>query len=316
MTTLASSLLRPASCCRWISVTAFLLVAALFASAPAGAAAAKARTPDGVAKAAPGGMPNMMGGASQAQPSFSVDMVMTNDGKTFTMTRTVDHGKSRMDMNADGHQISQIALDDEAGTMYTIMPDEKRAMKQTREGMEKMAPKAAKRAEEHAETASEPQSKPELVGKETIDGRPADKYKVSFGEGDAFMWIDSEKNVPLRMKSGDATVDFKNYQFGPQPAERFQPPKGYEIMDMDEMMAKMKGGGMGMGMGMPGVGSMAGGMAKGYAGSMGGSMGGALGGSIGGALGGPIGSMIGQYVGQKIGSKIGSSAAGAVLPGK
>jgi outer membrane lipoprotein-sorting protein len=337
MTTRARSASRVSSRC-WIPVIAALLAGIVVmsaSSAPAAAdnmdkkpAATKAseatKVPDGDAKAsrAAGGMPSMMGPGSEAHPSFSVDMVMTHDGQTYTMSRTIDHGKTRMDMKADGQEFTQIALDDEAGTTYTVMPAEKRVMKQSRKGMEKMMPKAAKKAEETHAEPEPPQGKLELVGKETIDGHPADKYKVSYGEGDAFMWIDSEKNLPLRMEAQGSTVEFKNYKFGPQPAERFEPPKGYEIMDMDEMMAKMpKGGGMGTGMmgalmgGAPGMG-MAGGMSKNYAGSMAGGLGGSLGGALGGALGGPIGSMVGQYLGSKLGQKIGSSAAGAVLPGK
>jgi len=112
------------------------------------------------------------------------------------------------------------------------------------------------------------------------------------------MWVDPENNLPLRMEAQDMKVDFKNYQFGPQPKDAFEVPKGYAVTDMDEMMAKMP---------KSAAAGMAQGMAANMMGGMGAGLGGGLGGTLGGMLGGPIGSMVGNFVGQKIGQKIGST---------
>jgi uncharacterized protein DUF4412 len=309
-------------------VRLLLLLAVMLASAPlvahaadrpkkaAGAPAKPAATP---AKSADAGhaASSPMAAPSASHPSFSVDMVMTHEGETFKMKRTVDHGKTRMDMSGGGMEAVQIMLDDPQRTMYMLMPKEKQGMKQSLAAAEKMASQHAKGGEERPQPAAEPSTKIEKLGQEKIDGRTADKYRISYEQGSGLMWIDAERQLPLRMEAEGSTVEFKDYDFGPQPAELFQPPKGYEIMDMDEMMAKMPQGAMGGMAGMAGgMGGMAGGMVKGMAGNMAGGVGGTMGGALGGVLGGPIGSMIGQYVGQKIGARIGVAAAGVVLPGK
>jgi outer membrane lipoprotein-sorting protein len=300
----------PTAALRRHPCAALLLVA--LAMTPAATAAEKPPAQAaGQAQARQAQVPAKAGGDTKAaiatgEPArFSVDMVMTREGETYTIRRAVDGPKSRMDFSADGQQMSQILLGDDAGTTYMLMPSEKRAIKQSLAASQKQVP--GKKLEEKAEP--EAQGRVELLGRETVDGRPADKYRVVTGEGSGLMWIDAERNLPLRMEAEGAVVQFKNYEFGPQKPELFLPPKGWEVMDMDEMMK-------GMPQGMPGMGGMVPGMTKGVAGAYGGGMGGVMGEALGGALGGPVGSMIGQYVGQRVGSKIGESAAGAVTPGK
>jgi hypothetical protein len=122
--------------------------------------------------------------------------------------------------------------------------------------------------------------------------------------------VDQAKSRTEMRMEGDnggeqAVMEWKNRKAGPQPETLFEVPKGYEVMDMDEMMKKM--GGMGMGMG-----GMAKGMAGGMAGGMASNLGGSLGGQLGGMLGGPLGSMAGRYLGGKVGGMLGKKAAGAI----
>jgi outer membrane lipoprotein-sorting protein len=255
-----------------------------------------------VAKAVPA-MPNA------GQP-FSVEMHMTSNGEEVVMKRTVDGPKTRMDITAKGMSQTMIMLGDEAKTTYMIDPKGKRAMKMSVQSqMDKLQAHEPTPSAAASTPTAPPQGVPKLVGQETIDGHVTDKYEVDYGaQGKGTMWIDPEKNLPVRMEGQGNTIDFKNYQFGAQPADAFEVPKGYAVTDMDEMMKKMPAG-------------AAGGMAQAMAGSMGGglgsSFGGGLGASLGGMLGGPLGSMVGQYVGSKIGQKIGSTvgekAASAVV---
>ena len=266
-------------------------------------------------------------GAMDAQPTFSVDMIIQSDGQTLTMRRTIDHEKVRMDMKAEGMEMTQIQLGDEAGTTYMIMKDQKQVMKQTRKGLEAMM-QGHTVEELQAANGTQPigptdASQIDSLGTDTIDGRPAIKYRVHYGDETGTMWVDAENNLPLRMESMGSTVEFKNYDFSPPAKSAFEIPKGYQVMDMDEMMAKMKSSGMGggnLGMLMGGATGMGKGMAGNLAGNFAGGIGSGFGASLGAMVGGPIGAMVGQYVGQKIGQKIGSkvgtAAAGAVLPGK
>lgn len=247
--------------------------------------------------------------ATGTQPAtFSVEMHMKDEsGKEFVMTRTVDGDNNRMDMAMDGHKMTVISLGDAAKTTYMVDDEHKMVMKMSAAKQMEEAKKHQKKADDEPTVqAQQPQGQIEALGQEKVNDRLANKFKVSYGDqGDGLMWMDAENNLPVRMEAQGKAIDFKNYQFGPQPAEKFQPPKGYEVQDMDEMMEKMRG--------MGGMGGMAKGMAGGMLGGMGGNMGGGLGSALGGALGGPIGSMVGQYVGSKIGQKLGTKAANAVV---
>ena len=247
--------------------------------------------------------------ATGTQPAaFSVEMHMKDEnGKDFVMTRTVDGDNNRMEMAMDGHKMTMISLGDAAKTTYIVDDEHKTVMKMSAAKQMEEAKKHQKNADEEPPVqAQQPQGQIEALGQEKVNDRLANKFKVNYGDqGDGLMWMDAENNLPIRMESQGKTIDFTNYQFGPQPAEKFAPPKGYEVQDMDEMMAKMRG--------MGGMGGMAKGMAGGMIGGMAGNMGGGLGSALGGALGGPIGSMVGQYVGSKIGQKLGNKAANAVV---
>jgi hypothetical protein len=121
-------------------------------------------------------------------------------------------------------------------------------------------------------------------------------------DSDGFIWVDSSTELPIRMEEGGSRVDMRNYEFTTPAPELFQVPKGYEIMDLDQMMKSFSAARM-----------VTGGLASGYAARAGESAGGSVGAGIGGALGGPIGAMVGQFIGKKIGKAVAQKAAGAVV---
>ncbi|HTM58131.1 MAG TPA: hypothetical protein VL123_06925 [Candidatus Udaeobacter sp.] len=266
--------------------------------------------------------------AYQPPPAYSVNLVVHSPRGEMTMKRIIDHQRIRSEMTSQGQSFVMIEMGDEKGTMLTLMPDQKRGMTQTSATMKNamaMAPMSARAAEKTSEkkpeaSAPPPDLKAEDLGDETIDGHAAKKVRMTSAEGTALGWFDKATGAPLRMESdagGQKTVlEWKDYQVAPQPATLFEAPKGYEITDMDEMMAKMSAmqGGHGMA-GMGGLGNMAGGYANGMAQSFGQNMGASLGSSFGAALGGPLGAIAGQYIGGKIGGMVAKKAADAVLPG-
>jgi hypothetical protein len=272
--------------------------------------------------------------AYKAPDAYSVDLVIDSPEGRMVMKQSVDKGRTRTDLNADGHDMVMIETGDEKGTMLMLMPEEKRAIKTSSAMMPGMAEQmAGKKAEEEAETAP-PDMKIEDLGDEALDGRMVKKLRMSFDEGSALGWFDKTTGAPLRLEStvdGKKTaMEWKNYTVEPQPENLFEVPKSYELMDMEQMMSQAKGMGgnmsgmmgagglMGVGAGgMAGMaGGMAGNMASGMAQNFGQSMGGSLGATLGGALGGPIGSIAGQYIGGKIGRMIGKKVAKAVIPGQ
>jgi hypothetical protein len=211
-----------------------------------------------------------------------------------------------------------------------VMSSEKKVMKRTNAGMEEMM-KAMPVQKEKAEEPPAEQGKIERVGREPMNGRECEKYKCTYAEGSGYAWLDAAEHFPVRMEFGEAQMDWKNYKVGPQPAALFEVPKGYEVIDMDEMMKKMSAmkadpkmaalmGGMGGAGGMAGMGGgvsgMANNMAGNYGGQFGSQMGSQFGGALGASLGGPLGMMAGNYIGGKVGGMIGSKVARAVTPGQ
>jgi hypothetical protein len=271
----------------------------------------------------------------QAPPSYSVDMVVKSKDESFVIRRSVDGARVRSDFDIKGQKMSMVELGDEDGTTLNIMPEQKKVMKQTRKGMAAMAGAAG--AKEEAATAPQgeaantpPAGKLEYLGREALNGHEADKYRCSAEGQVALAWIDPATQSPLRMESGESSVEWKNFKAAPQPASLFEAPKDFEVMDMDAMMKQAMGGMAGApamaggGASVPGMSGLTGmgmgGIANQMTGRLGGQMGagfgGALGSHLGAAFGGPIGAMAGQYLGGKVGEMVGRRAAQAVTPGK
>lgn len=250
--------------------------------------------------ARPGGMPTSAAraqapAAGTAPSHYRVEMVVEHDGERMVMRRYVDGNRSRTEFDNDGETYVTIEAGDAARTTYTIVPSMKRVMKST---LPQDAPGAQAGSQTSAPEA--PDDGLELVGSETLDGRPVQKYRVKNPNSDGFIWVDPSTELPVRMEAGGARVDLRNYDFSKPAPELFQIPKGYEVMDLDELR-------------MSAARMVAGGLASGYAARAGESAGGSIGASIGGAFGGPLGSMVGQFLGKKLGKAVAQKAAGAVV---
>lgn len=274
-----------------------------------------------------------------APEQYSVDMVVTRGKESFVLKRSIAGARVRSDFDVQGQQMSIVELGDKANTTYSILPEQKKAMKQSRQALADLDAKAAPK--EEGKEAAAPAGSFVYLGRESVNGKEADKYEFKGEDQVAYAWIDPATQFPVRMMASGATVDWKNYHVAPQPDENFAPPKDYEVVDVDAMMAKMKGAAPG-GYPVPsaaGMSAMAGAMAGGatggppggmpaglgqvanhMAGSMGGQfgsgLGNALGSKLGTALGGPLGGMVGNYVGGRVGQMIGQKAAEALTPGK
>jgi hypothetical protein len=251
--------------------------------------------------------------AYQAPESYSVDLVMQYADGEMVLKRFIDKGRVRTEINASGENFIMIEMNDEKGTMYTLMPEQKRATKTSLAMMEEMAGKQAESAAEAEPVV--PETKIEDLGDEEMDGQAVKKLRMTSTEGVALGWFNRETGAPVRLESTvdgkETAMNWTNYTVAPQPEKLFQIPSDYEVTDMEQAMAQMKG----MGMGSM-AGNLAGGMAGGMAQNFGQSMGSSLGASLGGALGGPVGAIAGQYIGGKVGGMIGKKAASAVLPGQ
>lgn len=244
--------------------------------------------------------------------SFSEELVVTSQGKTIVMKRFVDKGKVRTDISVEGMEMVMIEMGDAKGTTYQLMPKEKQAIKQSRQTVEEAiggkAPKKLEGAKEEQPGPTPADFKVEDLGDVALDEKPAKKLRMTTAEGSVLGWFDKTTGAPLRMEGEvdgqKAEMEWKNRKIEPQPGALYGVPKGYEVHDLDEMMAQMKA--------MGGMSGMVKGMMGGMGQGMGSSIGGSLGSSIGGSLAGPMGAVAGQYLGSKIGGLLGKKAATAV----
>jgi hypothetical protein len=235
--------------------------------------------------------------STTAPAAYRVDMVVDSEGERLVMRRYVDGNRTRTEFDSDGETFVTIEAGDAARTTYTIVPSMKRVIKSTLPPDAGPAPVPAS-AETMPDGAHDGL---DHVGTETVDGRPAEKYRVNMPDGDGFLWIDPSTDLPVRMEAGGSRVDMRNYDFSQPAPALFEIPKDYEVMDLDAMMKGLSPARM-----------VAGGLAGAYAAQAGGNLGGSLGAGIGSAFGGPLGSMVGRFLGQKVGRALGQKAATAV----
>ena len=172
---------------------------------------------------------------------FSADQVITTkDGMTIQSKVYVDSGKIRTDIDAHGMSMSSIILPDEK-KMYTVMQQQKMVMEM---------PLSDAKAKQAAAAAGGGNAKFELVVPDTVDGTATTKYKMTTDNSTKvfFWWINPATHSPVKMAAddGSVTMSWKNYKTGAQDPALFQPPSGYQVMQMPAGMS-MPGGGGGAG---------------------------------------------------------------------
>ena len=157
---------------------------------------------------------------------FSADQVITTkDGATLTSKMYMDNGKMRSEMNQDGMQIVSIVRPDQQ-KMYSVLASQKMVM------VMPLDPEKIKRV---MPPGSGGDGKIETVGPDTVDGVAVTKYKMTTGDGKVlFLWVDTARQFPVKMASEDGsfTMLWKNFQAGPQDAALFEPPSGYQVVNL------------------------------------------------------------------------------------
>jgi hypothetical protein len=167
---------------------------------------------------------------------FSADMVMTQKGVTTSAKVFMSGQKSRME--APG-SISISRMDKKV--MWILMPEQKMYMEQAFDPSKMMV--SSGKIEGELERTP--------LGKDTVDGRVTDKYKVTYEiqgmRNEMYQWIESGSNFPLKTASLDDSwsAEYRNIKTGPQPDSLFEVPAGYkkfsmDMPDMGEMMKKME----------------------------------------------------------------------------
>ena len=160
-------------------------------------------------------------GRASAQ-EFSADMVNRIGNQTSQSKLNVSQDKMRMDMK-EGVMIIRM----DKGVSWMLMPSEKMYMENPID-MSRV-PKASKNFSNEIERTP--------MGVETIDGKQAEKFKVTYTEKgkpvSVYQWIVNQQ-IPVKVEAldGSFSMEYKNVSMASQPADLFEIPSGYTKMSM------------------------------------------------------------------------------------
>ena len=168
---------------------------------------------------------------------FSADMVTTSEGMTTNTKVFVSADKSRME-TPQSVTISRM----DKKVVWILMPEQKMYMEQAFDPSKVMA--SSEKVEGEIERMP--------LGKDTVNGKITDKYKVTYQIGgnkdEMFQWIESGSNLPVKSAAVDGSwsVEYRNIKTGPQPDSLFEIPADYkkfsmDMPDMGDMMKEIEG---------------------------------------------------------------------------
>lgn len=154
---------------------------------------------------------------------------------------------NRMEMQVQG-QLSTIIINADRGVMWILMPAQQMYLESP---IDDQAYDAA-----NVELPDPATWEMEREGRESVNGVPATRYRVATDDGETtrmqgHLWV-SDDGIAVRtdmMTGGDRIqMELRDLVVGPQAADLFEPPPGYQRMALGE--------GMGGAMSLPGLGSI------------------------------------------------------------
>jgi len=75
------------------------------------------------------------------------------------------------------------------------------------------------------------------IGNDSLNGRSAVKYEGVSTRGEkSYVWVDTKLHCVVKTDGAEGSIELRNIQEGPQPANLFEIPAGYTKMDMGGMM--------------------------------------------------------------------------------
>jgi hypothetical protein len=172
----------------------------------------------------------ILGAAEIRAAQFSADVYMGMPGKppAHTGKTYVSGDMYRMEVSGGGaSMISIIRLD--RNMSYMIMPAQKMYME--------MPLKAADLA---MSSKPNPNVQRQEVGRETIDGHPTIKYRVSVTSGGrtstGYQWMATDINFPVKYTGDDgSSIEYRSIKVGILAPSLFEIPAGYTKMAVPGM---------------------------------------------------------------------------------
>ncbi len=171
--------------------------------------------------------------AAETPPSnFSAEMVMRAQNQVMQGKIYASNQKTRME-----NPVNVIIARPDLNVSWVLMPQQKMYMEQPLDPAN--LPKTSVQMPGEIERIE--------VGTESIDGRQARKFKVTYSDNgrqdSLYQWMAEGIPIPVKMESMDGSwsMEYRNIHVGPQPDVIFEVPPGYQKMAMpnlNDMMAQ------------------------------------------------------------------------------
>ncbi len=163
----------------------------------------------------------LMAAAAVTAADFSADVIHKGKGYTGESKVYVQGNKVRMEPKGQ-NQYSIVRTD--LSRTWVVMPDQRMYMES------KYDPSQVPQEKIRGEISRK------LVGAETVDGHPTQKYEVTYKDGGKVMkshqWVATDIDFPIKTAAidGSWSMEYRNIRMGPQPDSLFEIPKGYQKM--------------------------------------------------------------------------------------
>jgi len=172
----------------------------------------------------------LLEGAALAM-EYSADVVSTSNGRTVSSGK-IWFSNDRMRLETQPTELKGkmpiIAITRlDKMIVWIVMVNEQKYMEQNFSGMIPVS-----------ESTDNVQAQKQLLGSEILDGRTANKYRVTTtykGKNTAtIQWLDADSGIPLKIsdEKGQFVQEYKNLVVGPQDAALFEIPAGYQKFSM------------------------------------------------------------------------------------
>ncbi len=164
---------------------------------------------------------------------FSANVVSTQGGNTNTSKMFIKDKKVRME--GQGQQGYSIMRGDK-DVVWIVTPAQKSYMEM------KAEPTAKPKVDEKVQG----EVSRKLVGSETIDGHPTQKYEITYNTGGKtekmYQWMATDIKFPVKMAAldGSWTMEYRNIKMGGQADSLFEVPSGYAKVTMPGMPGAQK----------------------------------------------------------------------------
>jgi len=156
---------------------------------------------------------------------LSSDMVTTANGQKHTSRIYVQGAKVRME---SGQQPGYHIVRPDRNVVWMVMPEQKSYMEMRLDTSRQ--PRTGEKVQGEVSR--------KLLGLETVDGHPAQKYEVTYKDRETnqkmYQWMATDIKFPVKMAAidGSWTVEYRNITMGMQPDSLFEVPAGFQKASM------------------------------------------------------------------------------------